>query len=149
MEQGIRSKAEIFKSFLEENKIDFFNVEEKNDEFNAVIFRTEINLKGQMLPLLVLTDDSVYTLIKIRVVAYASKESNQNRLLAYMDKLNASYKAFKYSLNVDGDVVLDISLLSDRAFFDTNIVMGMINQAVTHLEEVYPEFMKIVWTREE
>ena len=142
---NINGKAEKFKDFVIANNMKFFSAEETGDELNSVFFRTDISVNGQKLPLLLSTDDSIYTMIKIRIAPHALKEHNKERLLEYMNKLNASYKVFKYSANDGGDIMLDISLPCGADFFDVRVIMALIDLAIQHLGEAYPEFMKIVW----
>ena len=142
----INQKAEKFRAFLVENQMSFFGAEEKGDEINTVVFRTDIDVQGQMLPLLFFTDDSIYSVIKIRVVSYAAKEGNREKLLSYINKLNFSYKIFKYYVADDGDIVLDMPLPCDNESFDPRMVTAVINMAIQHLNEVYADFMKLVWS---
>lgn len=148
-ETTINRKAEKFRAFILENKIDFFGTEEKGDELKTVIFRTELEVSGQRMPLLIFTDESIYTVIKIRVVPYATKDGSKEKIAGHLDALNNSYKAFKYFINADGDIVLDIAMPCDSEFFDPRIVTALIEIALKHLTEEYAAFMKLVWNSEE
>lgn len=142
----INAKAEQFREFIMQNNMNFFGAEEKKDELNTVIFRTELDLNGQRLPLLLFTDDSIYTVIKIRIIPCVTKEKSKEKLLVYINKMNASYKIFKYYITEEGDTVLDISLPCSKDFFDPRMVTAAIDLAMQHLGEVYADFMKLVWS---
>ena len=68
----MNNRAEAFKKFLEEKNINSFQVNEfKNNEFNTVVFRSNLDIKGQKLPVLVILDDSIYGMIRVFVAAKA------------------------------------------------------------------------------
>ena len=49
----MNNRAEAFKKFLEEKNINSFQVNEfENNEFNTVVFRSNLDIKGQKLPVL-------------------------------------------------------------------------------------------------
>jgi hypothetical protein len=129
-EDMTNEKAKKFYNFLTENKIGYFKSEIYNDEVHTVVFRTELPVQGQQLPLLLLTDDSIYTMIKINA-------------------LNLQFKIFKYALTAEGDIVIDISLPSVAEKFDERLVMSAIDIAYKHLEVTYPEFMQLVWATQQ
>lgn len=146
---AINAKAQKFKDFLTENKLSYFSEDERADELQSVLFRTELDVNGQRLPLFVLTDDSIYTIVKIRVVPNAAKADNKSAILAGLNSLNNKFKIFKYSLSDENDIILDISIPVDKDFFDPRIIMAAIDIALGHLNEEYPNLMRLVWTEQE
>lgn len=141
----INEKATTFQTFLSENKLSYFSSEIRNDELNTVLFRTELLINGSNLPLLLFTDDSIYTMIKILIVPNGVNENNKESILAKINKLNLQYKIFKYTITDDNDIVLDISLPAVPEHFDERLVMSIIDIAVKHLVEEYPALMHVVW----
>ena len=89
-------KAEIFDAMLKENKIEAFRTEELTDEFHTVLYRSNMEIEGQMLPVLLILDDSIYTIVRIVVAAKVVKEENKTRVEAHLAGLNQHYKIFKY-----------------------------------------------------
>ena len=65
----MNKKAELFNEYLEKNKIDVFAQEElKDDQINTVVFRSRLDVEGNMLPMMVALDDSIYAIIRVQVV---------------------------------------------------------------------------------
>jgi len=112
------------------------------------LFRTILDVNGQNLPLLVYTDDSLYTVIKVLVAPAARKAENEAALLKYLDEQNRKYKLFKYSTGVSGDVELDCCLLNTDDGFDAELLQVSIDVILEHLLEEYPLLMKVVWSAE-
>ena len=83
----MNKKAQIFQEYLQEKNINCFQVQEvPEDALNTVVFRSSIEVEGQQLPTLVITDRSNYTMIRLRVANAALKESNETELLNAIGK---------------------------------------------------------------
>jgi predicted ATP-grasp superfamily ATP-dependent carboligase len=144
-EEKINLKAEKLQDFLAEAKVGFFQAEATGDNFNTVIFRTNITVQKQQLPVGVFTDDSIYSLIRIRILPAMVNAANRNRVFEYLNELNAKYKIFKYYSNDGEAVFLDISLPCLPEYFDPRIVFALLELAVNHLNEIFFDFMRKVW----
>jgi hypothetical protein len=138
-------KAKKLQDFFAEAKVGFFTMETAGDQLNTVVFRTHIAVQKQQLPVAVFTDDSIYSLIRILILPATANAANREKVLEYLNWLNAKYKIFKYCANDGDDVLLDISLPCLPEFFDPRIVMAAIELAVGHLNEIFFEFMRKVW----
>ncbi|HIU64130.1 MAG TPA: YbjN domain-containing protein [Candidatus Avacidaminococcus intestinavium] len=145
----LNEKAVKFQSFLAENKLNYFGSEIRNDELKSVLFRTELPVNGNNLPLLLLTDDSIYTMIKILVVPKGVTAENREALATKINAYNVQYKIFKYTLTEDNDIVLDISVPALAEHFDEKLIMSLIDIALKHLTEEYADLMRIVWSKSE
>lgn len=147
MEEQIRLnlKASKFEKYLEDNKIDFFQKEEANDESGTVIFKSNIRVEGQVLPMGIITDNTIYTIIRVQVGAQLVKDSNKDKFLDYLNNLNRSYKVFKYVAAEDGSVFVDACLPSTNESFDAEIVRLVLDVVVDHLNSEYKTIMKQVW----
>ena len=142
------TKISQFRDFLKENKIESFKEEAKLDCFDTVVFRTDFDVNGKLMPLLLFLDKSIYTIVKIFVIQNAVSEKNREKTLEHINNLNAAYKIFKYSINIDSDVVLDIAIPSDKSFFDAKIIITAIELAISHLKEEYVPLTKVVLAAE-
>ena len=139
-------KAQIFQEYLQEKNITCFQVQEvPNDELNTVVFRSSIEVEGQQLPTLVITDSSIYTMIRVRVANAALKEGNETELLKAIGKLNSHYKIFKYYFAEDGALILDSYLLEKPEELDGDMVYTVLDIIVKHLLAEYKNIMKAIW----
>ena len=142
----MNKKAQIFQEYLQEKNITCFQVQEvPNDELNTVVFRSSIEVEGQQLPTLVLTDSSIYTMIRVRVANAALKEGNETELLKAIGKLNSHYKIFKYYFAEDGALILDSYLLEKPEELDGDMVYTVLDIIVKHLLAEYKNIMKAIW----
>lgn len=140
-------KALQFQEFLIENDIDVFSTETLDDEYQTVVFRSRVETKGQVLPMAIFIDTSVFTLIRVQIVSGIDDDKSA-RVGAYINDLNTKYKIFKYYLRSDGLVYLDICLPFIDATFDCKMIQLMLSILVQHLDNVYEDFMRVVWSRE-
>ena len=108
---GVESntKALDFQEFLVDNNINVFSTESLEDEYQTVMFRSRIEAKGQILPMAILIDTSIFTIIRTQIVTGITADKRP-RLEHYLNELNAQYKIFKYYLRDDGVIYLDICL---------------------------------------
>ena len=142
----MNKKAQIFQEYLEEKKITCFQVQEVSDDaLNTVVFRSSIEVEGQQLPTLVITDSSIYTMIRVRVANQALKESNEQALIKAINKINAQYKIFKYYFAEDGALILDSYLLERPEELDGDMVYTVLDIIVKHLLAEYKNIMKLIW----
>ena len=142
----MNKKAQIFQEYLQEKNITCFQVQEvPNDELNTVVFRSSIEVEGQQLPTLVITDSSIYTMIRVRVANAALKEGNETELLKAIGKLNSHYKIFKYYFAEDGALILDSYLVEKPEELDGDMVYTVLDIIVKHLLAEYKNIMKAIW----
>lgn len=141
------AKALQFQEFLIENDISVFSTETLDDEYQTVVFRSRVETKGQILPMAIFIDTSVFTLIRTQIVSGIAADK-RDRVAEYINALNIKYKIFKYYLRPDGLVYLDICLPFVDATFDCKMIQLMLSVLVQHLDSVYEDFMRVVWSRE-
>ena len=134
--------AELVQSLKEDAKNDaggdaaeeMFHVEEVDDDFHTVLFRSQLEIKDSLLlPMVLIIDDSLYAVL--RVWAGARTAANQEALAAYMDIMNRRYKVFKYYGNEEGDIILDVCLMADAEHFDPVMATTAIDLVLQHLQE--------------
>ena len=143
----MNTKAVKFQAFLMENSINVFSTESLEDDYHTVVFRSRIEATGQLLPMAIFIDTSVFTIIRTQIVTGVAKEKSQ-KIQAYLNRLNTQYKIFKYYLREDGIVYLDICLPFADDAFDCKMIQLMLSVLVQHLEAIYAEFMAEMWAKE-
>ena len=141
------AKAEKFQAFLKENDINFFESQTLEDEFHTTIFRSRIEAKGQVMPMAIFIDDSIFTIIRTQV-ATGVNEKNIDRIKNYLNTLNAEYKIFKYYLREDGNIYLDVCLPFVAETFDSRMIQTLLPILVQQLETVYEDLMAEVWAKD-
>ena len=142
----MNKKAQIFQEYLQEKNINCFQVQEvPEDALNTVVFRSSIEVEGQQLPTLVITDSSIYTMIRVRVANQALKESNEEALIKAINKINGQYKIFKYYFAEDGALILDSYLLEKPEELDGDMVYTVLDIIVKQLLAEYKDIIQLIW----
>ncbi len=141
----MNKKAEKFKKMCDENKINCFQIEELKDQLHTVLFRSFLEIEGMQLPIVIILDDSIYPIIRTQVIGKGVNENNKNDVVNIVNSLNASYKAFKYIVSEQGEIILDACLPCSNDTFDPNLIRVMIDVAITNLTENYKNIVKTVW----
>ncbi len=81
-------KTEKFDKFLDEKEIKCFQKEEIGDELETVVYRSFMEVEGQNLPIIVITDNSIYSMIRVQVAAKVVKNHNLEKVLEYINALH-------------------------------------------------------------
>lgn len=144
-------KAEVYKKFLEENKISWGEITEIQEtvpdeqKIHPVLYSDAINVYGQNLPMWLVIDDSMYVMLQVRVAAGVVKEANRNAVLEHINALNENFKVFKYYVDEAGHIVIESCIPSADDPFVPAIIHYVIEVIANHLNEEYPKLMKAVW----
>lgn len=148
-QQGVAAnvKALDFQEFLMENNISVFSTETLEDEYNTVIFRSRIETHGQILPMAIIIDMSIFTVIRTQIVTGVDR-ARWPQLKDYLNSLNRRFKIFKYYLRDDGTIILDVCLPYVDESFDSKMIQLMLSVIVQHLEAVYQDIMAEVWGKD-
>jgi len=142
------TKVEKFKAFLEENDLSFFDDPQSfDDEYHTTCFNSRIEAKGQIMPMAIFIDDSLFTIIRTQV-ATGINTKNVERIKGYLNALNAEYKIFKYYLREDGSIYLDICIPFADETFDSRMIQTLLPILVKQLEDVYEDLMAEVWAKD-
>lgn len=139
----MNNKATKFQEYLTANNITGFNFEEFNDEFNTVIFRSSIVIKGQQLSMAIILDDSIYRMIRVQLI---SSVENTEKVVSYLNKLNAKYKSYKFYLTEQNDLILD-SCIMGKDDDESEIIIAVLNNLIKQMQDEYSELMNIIWSK--
>lgn len=124
---------------------DGFNVEEVGDEFHTALLRTRLEIgDGCNVPLMVLLDDTIYSLVRVWAAHAVVTEGNRIMLLQYMNQMNGTFKTFKYYDSEDGDVVIDVVVPVTAKFFDPKMIITMIEELQQHLHDTYEDLQVVL-----
>lgn len=144
-EKRVNLKAAKFEQYTTANNMNFFNKNELKDDADTVVFQSNIKVEGQTIPVGIITDNTIYTIIRVQVGAGLVKDNNKDKFHEYLNNLNRSYKVFKYVAADDGSVFLDACLPSTNESFDAEVVRVVLDVIVDHLNTEYKNIMKQAW----
>ena len=143
--ENINPKTLKLKEFLEENKIECFQIEERNDENETAVFHSLMQVKGQTLPFAILLDKSVYGLLQVRLAPEIIKGEVLAKVATYLNEMNNNYRVFKFVITNEGDLLLNACIVSKDDAFDPALVNAIIAETVKFLEAEYASIMAKVW----
>jgi hypothetical protein len=141
-------KAQIFQDFLKEKKIEAFEVETlPDDPEQTTAFRSHVEVDGQRLPMLVLLDHSVFSMIRVQISPRCRTADNEKAVLELANEQNFKYKPFKLYFDKEGSLILDICLLTpDEDSKELgNMLYAMFDVMIGYLNENYRALMKAIW----
>ncbi|MCH3949431.1 MAG: hypothetical protein LKE33_00580 [Acidaminococcus sp.] len=147
----MNAKAESFKKFLDEKKINAFTSEELQDnQFHSVVFRSKIDIHGNQLPTIVVLDDTPYCMIRVAVAPQAQTADSTDKEKAALAELingyNRKYKPLKFYLDQQGNLVLDVCLFfKDETEVDGDLIYSMYDLIIRQLTDEYKNIMKAIW----
>lgn len=137
-------KAVKFLEYIIQNDIKSFGVQTIDDEVATAIFRTQIPVCGQTLPLIIIFDSEDIVTIRVRLLEL--KNTNKRiSLYEIFNNMHAKYKLYKYYLQEDGIVYMDMYMPVDNESFSPKLLHMLLNTVVKNLEEVFPDIMYIIW----
>ena len=143
--ENVNVKTTKLKDFFAENKIECFQVEERNDENETAVFRSLMQVKGQTLPFAVLIDKSVYALLQVQLAPTIIKGDVLSKVAAYLNEMNNNYRVFKFVVTNEGDLLLNACVVSKDDNFDPALVNAIIAETVKFLEGEYASIMAKIW----
>lgn len=141
----MNKKVQLFEEYLEKEKLDFFTREDLNDETDTSIYRAKIEVKKQELPTMLVLNNKMLSTFNIRIAGECATDNNVQALVRYCNTMNRNYKLFKYCVNAEGDLVLEICITATDEYFDPKVVHAIISLSLNHLEENYANIMRVVW----
>ena len=142
----MNKNAEAFKKYLDEKKIEVFAVEETPDDAQeTAVFRSHIIVAGQQLPTIVVTDKSIFTIIRVQVAPQVLNDNNKAALLEFINGENLKYKPFKLYFNANGTLLLDLCLTHPEEQLRGETIYLMFDVIINYLNANYQEIMKAIW----
>jgi len=142
----LNTKAEAFKKFVEEQQPGVFQIEELDeDNQDAAVFRSFVNIQGQQLPLMVVIDSSVFAIIRVQICPSVLDESKKEDLYKFANEQNLNFKPFKFFFNDRGDLMLESCLLFTGEEVKSEEIYLMFNVIIAHLTDNYRKIMKLIW----
>ena len=142
----MNKNAEAFKNYLDEKKIEVFTVEETPDDAQeTAVFRSHIIVAGQQLPTIVVTDKSIFTIVRVQIAPQVLTDKNKAALLEFVNEENLKYKPFKLYFNSNGTLLLDLCLTNADDQLSGDTVYLVFDVIINYLNDSYQKIMKSVW----
>ena len=141
-------KAAAFQRYLTENNQNSFTVEEvKHSPDQLTLFRSSIHVEGQDLPLVILFDTSIFTVIRVQVVPQALNKTNGGSLLSLINSETAKYKLFRFYCAADGSLMMEICHTAEdpEAEINGDTFYLFFDMIIHYLDDAYRHIMKAVY----
>lgn len=100
-------------------------------------------VKGQQLPMAIILDDSIYRMIRVQLI---SSVENTEKVVSFLNKLNAKYKSYKFYLTQQNDLILD-SCIMGKNDDEEELIIAVLNNLIKQVQDEYFELMNIVWSK--
>jgi len=94
---------------------------------------------------MVIIDDSIFTVIRVRISPQALKDDNKSELFKFINEQNLGYKPFKLYFNKNADLMLESFLTFKGDETDGETIYIIFEVIINYLKDYYREFMKIIW----
>ena len=142
---NVENKIAKMENFLQDNKIECFNIEKLDDEKHTTIFRSRMEVKGQILPMAVLMDDSVYVLVQVQIAPQIMNKEKLAALSAEINNMNNNVSLFKFTVSDNGDFMLNACITTENSSFNPALLSALLDETLHFLENQYTYIMKLLW----
>ena len=142
------TKIEKMQEFLTENKIECFEVQTLEDERHTSIFRSRMEVKGQILPMAILMDDSVYVLIQVQIAPQVITGEKLATMAEVINNMNNNVRLFKFTVSEKGDFMLNACMTAENNTFNPVLLNALLTEILHFLEAQYSNIMEVIWKKE-
>ncbi len=146
----MEKKAEVFQNYVNEHDAEAFEMAEvPDDEQHTVIFRSHLRVDGQQLPVVVILDQSVFSMVRVQISPNCRTDENELAVLRAANVKNLGYKPFKLYFDPDGSLLLDSCLLTrdegDGYAHLGDQIYTLLGSISDFLNGNYRDIMKEIW----
>lgn len=138
------NNVSVFRMYLQEKEV---YMEEGTNEDGTSFFRLEQRLKNGGSVVLAIGFDESEEIIDLYVfnVADIVDAYKRESTLKLINELNRDLRYSKFTLDDSGRVTSNYCMMFEDNF-NPDVLMRQLVLALNCVEEVYPKFMKIVWS---
>ena len=140
------SMANMFAAYLEFKHITGFVREDLQDERHSVVFKTNVVIKGQSVPVGVIIDNSPYVMVRANIATQAVTDKNAFAINNLLTRRNYQNRLFKYYLTPDASIILDVCIPYQKGHFSAEMVYNILQLVVKEITEQYREFVDVIWS---
>ena len=145
VEEKLNAKTLKLKEFFKANKMEMFQDQNVNDEAQTTIFRSRMQVKGQLLPFAILLDRTVYTLIQVQLAPAVATGDAFNKVAKFLNECNNRYRLFKFTISEVGDLLINATLTFPDDKFEPALLNAILAEIVKFLDAEYAGLMEKVW----
>lgn len=129
-------KALSFDKFMKEEEITAFERKDFDDEDGTVVYRSYIKSPLWDMPLFVILDNSVYSVIRLVVGPEKVTPANLAAINAFINRENATYKNYKlYVDDQDNSLYLDCVYICADDGFEPALMYALMTSIVDYMPE--------------
>ena len=133
-------KALLFDKFLKDEEITSFERKDFDDEDGTVVYRSYIKSPLWDMPLFVILDNSIYSVIRLVLGPEKVTAQNMNALNALINRDNATYKNYKlYIDEQDSSLYLDCVYMCGDDAFEPVLMYALMSSIVDYVPEAVGE----------
>ena len=129
-------KSLLFDKFLKEEEIISFERKDFDDEDGTVVYRSYIKSPLWDMPLFVILDNSIYSVIRLVLGPEKVTAQNMNALNALINRDNATYKNYKLYIDEQGSSLnLDCVYMCGDDAFEPALMYALMSSIVDYIPE--------------
>lgn len=129
-------KSLLFDKFLKEEEIISFERKDFDDEDGTVVYRSYIKSPLWDMPLFVILDNSIYSVVRLVLGPEKVTAQNMNALNALINRDNATYKNYKlYIDEQDSSLYLDCAYMCGDDAFEPALMYALMSSIVDYIPE--------------
>lgn len=129
-------KSLLFDKFLKEEEIISFERKDFDDEDGTVVYRSYIKSPLWDMPLFVILDNSIYSVVRLVLGPEKVTAQNMNALNALINRDNATYKNYKlYIDEQDSSLYLDCVYMCGDDAFGPALMYALMSSIVDYIPE--------------
>lgn len=142
----MNEKATKFELAMNELNIPWFTKSEQSDSYNTVLFRSELEVHNMRLPVFVVLDNTIFTVIRLVVANGKVRAKRRAEMDKFLGELNSRFKVFKYYVSDEDEAIYcDISIPVNAENFDPKLVIYLIGELLLpNVEEYYKQIMALI-----
>lgn len=135
-------KVKLLDDYFAKEHLNFFHKRVTGNASDTVVYITAIPAGAYKLLAAVITDNSIYTIVRCHLGDRIPGAADEAQFLEYLRNLNAHHAFFKYAMNQDGGLYLDVCLTARDDHFDPEMVRTTLNLLVYHMQESYGDIVR-------
>lgn len=128
-------KALSFDKFLKVEEIIAFERKDFDDEDGTVVYRSYIKSPLWDMPLFVILDNSIYSVIRLVVGPEKVNAQNLQAINAFINRENATYKNYKLYVDEDNSLYLDCIYMCADDAFEPALMYALMTSIVDYIPE--------------